>query len=516
MQVQQGQHQQLPAPTFIQDLAASIGSFTELLNSLKAQQRQQYASLLQQEQQLLDELGTLQLCVESIDESSSQTAAGSYLGGSASCSYNSGNDDGCLQDSFSSAACREDSPSKLRGQRSAGGSVSKSSTSINSMSRTRPSTATATVSNAQYVPGSTNSRRSSSNNSSRTSLAPAAGSGRDSSSSGSCSSTLLPEVVAYDEFVAQHGATGGWHPDDHKTFVALLRRSRGDYSAALAPIVDALPGKSRQAVITHSRWHADLTELDMRRRVALVNWRTARDAAKAARQAEAATLQDAQATLQAQLQAPDQLDKEVRALQKQAVAQWKAERAAQEAQQQWLEEERQRWQRQQQAEQLQRKRAELKQQIEVAKAAKQQAAAAAATQAGYQARAGQLTAVQQQQQQAQALAEQRVAQRNAAAMARKQQLLAAKEEKLAAREKAQQQLLEQLQDAATPKAARDPGRLLSGTAAAAARAATAAAEAEERQRQAEGTAAGRGSMGGGFVLHLGHKAVPAWASGMRL
>lgn len=34
------------------------------------------------------------------------------------------------------------------------------------------------------------------------------------------------------------------------------------------------------------------------RRVALVNWRTARDAAKAARQAEAATLQDAQATLQ--------------------------------------------------------------------------------------------------------------------------------------------------------------------------------------------------------------------------
>lgn len=138
-------------------------------------------------------------------------------------------------------------------------------------------------------------------------------------------------------------------------------------------------------------------------------------------------------------------------------------------------------------------------------------------QAGYQAGAGQLTAVQQQQQQqAQALAEQRVAQRNAAAMARKQQLLAAKEEKLAAREKAQQQLLEQLQDAATPKAARDPGRLLSGTAAAAARAATAAAEAEERQRQAEGTAAGRGSMGGGFVLHLGHKAVPAWASGMRL
>jgi biotin carboxyl carrier protein len=92
--------------------------------------------------------------------------------------------------------------------------------------------------------------------------------------------------------------------------------------------------------------------------------------------------------LQAQLQAPDQVDKEMRALQKQAVAQWKAERAAQEAEQQRQEEARQRWQRQQQAEQLQRKRAELKQQIEAAKAAKQQAAEAAAAAAAAQVRCG--------------------------------------------------------------------------------------------------------------------------------
>jgi hypothetical protein len=137
-------------------------------------------------------------------------------------------------------------------------------------------------------------------------------------------------------------------------------------------------------------------------------------------------------------------------------------------------------------------------------------------QAGYQSVEGQVPNALQQQQQAQALAQQRVAQRNATAMTRKQQLLVAKEEKQTAREKAQQQLLEQLQDTAAPKAARDPRRLLSVTAAAAARAATAAEEAAERQKHAEGTAASRGSMGGGFVLHLGHKAVPAWASGMRM
>lgn len=42
-------------------------------------------------------------------------------------------------------------------------------------------------------------------------------------------------------------------------------RCRGDYNAALAAIVDALPLQTRQTVITHCRWHADLCELDMRK-----------------------------------------------------------------------------------------------------------------------------------------------------------------------------------------------------------------------------------------------------------
>jgi hypothetical protein len=46
------------------------------------------------------------------------------------------------------------------------------------------------------------------------------------SNSSSSSSSLPPEVQAYDAFVARHGATGGWHPDDHKTFMALLKAHR--------------------------------------------------------------------------------------------------------------------------------------------------------------------------------------------------------------------------------------------------------------------------------------------------
>jgi hypothetical protein len=40
---------------------------------------------------------------------------------------------------------------------------------------------------------------------------------------------------------------------------------RGDYNAALAAIVDALPLQTRKSVIAHCRWHADLCELDMRK-----------------------------------------------------------------------------------------------------------------------------------------------------------------------------------------------------------------------------------------------------------
>jgi hypothetical protein len=58
-------------------------------------------------------------------------------------------------------------------------------------------------------------------------------------------------------------------PDKRLTVQVLLLsvclHCRGDYNAALAAIVDALPLQTRQTVIQHCRWHADLCELDMRK-----------------------------------------------------------------------------------------------------------------------------------------------------------------------------------------------------------------------------------------------------------
>ena len=57
----------------------------------------------------------------------------------------------------------------------------------------------------------------------------------------------------------------GWCDGCIAVRLVVLVGCRGDYNAALAAIVDALPLQTRKSVIAHCRWHADLCELDMRK-----------------------------------------------------------------------------------------------------------------------------------------------------------------------------------------------------------------------------------------------------------
>lgn len=63
----------------------------------------------------------------------------------------------------------------------------------------------------------------------------------------------MPEVIEFDEFEDAHGASGGWHPDDHAEFLRILTSCRGDYSHAVLVATDQLPGLSRDQIIGHSR-----------------------------------------------------------------------------------------------------------------------------------------------------------------------------------------------------------------------------------------------------------------------
>lgn len=64
---------------------------------------------------------------------------------------------------------------------------------------------------------------------------------------------LLPEVEAFDDFHAQHGPTGGWHPDDHAEFERILKACKGDYSHATLMCYDEMIGFKRADIIAHAR-----------------------------------------------------------------------------------------------------------------------------------------------------------------------------------------------------------------------------------------------------------------------
>lgn len=92
---------------------------------------------------------------------------------------------------------------------------------------------------------------------------------------------LPPEVVEYDDFVEEHGETGSWDPEDHKEFLKLLKACQGDYGQTLVLGVDQLYGHSRVDILRHCRWHADLMDLQMKKRVAIIEWRSKREEEKA-------------------------------------------------------------------------------------------------------------------------------------------------------------------------------------------------------------------------------------------
>lgn len=82
---------------------------------------------------------------------------------------------------------------------------------------------------------------------------------------------------------------GGWDLEDHEEFLAILRSCEGDYTHAVAIVMERAIGFSRQEVIAHARWHMDLCDLELRKRVALERWRQRRVEQRAAlRTAEAA------------------------------------------------------------------------------------------------------------------------------------------------------------------------------------------------------------------------------------
>lgn len=211
---------------FISALSDRISTFAQQLNAIKQLQRSDYTLLLQEEQQLLEELAVLELTLISTPQEQQQlqeceqqvdgiTRSAPGLGrewpcpaadtGSRlsqhECNTPSTGTNSCRRSSDTAADCICTSPD--RPSRHTSTSPAKGPNADGANSSTRVDTHTKGSSSSSGVHAAANSSRSSTGG-------------------------LLPEVEAYDAFLARHGATGGWHPEDHATFMAILKAHRWD------------------------------------------------------------------------------------------------------------------------------------------------------------------------------------------------------------------------------------------------------------------------------------------------
>ena len=87
------------------------------------------------------------------------------------------------------------------------------------------------------------------------------GGGRGTGAGPSSGGCLAPEVVEFEEFVAERGETGGWPKEDHEEFVRVVQACGGDYARAVAVVMDNVIGFSRTEVMSHATWHMDYMDL---------------------------------------------------------------------------------------------------------------------------------------------------------------------------------------------------------------------------------------------------------------
>mmetsp|Transcript_32323 Transcript_32323/g.83738 ORF Transcript_32323/g.83738 Transcript_32323/m.83738 type:complete len:495 (+) Transcript_32323:188-1672(+) len=165
--------------------------------------------------------------------------------------------------------------------------------------------------------------------------------------------TLLPEVIAFEEFRAEFGDYGNWHPEEHKEFMRILKACRYDYGDAVQACCErVLVGFEREDVIAHARWHQEYADLEIRKRLALAEWKEAR--ALQRRAAQESSLPSAESAQEAQEAGERKAaaERARRENQKQALEGWRRAKAEEAAAQAEMQRQREVAEKQQQAKEM--------------------------------------------------------------------------------------------------------------------------------------------------------------------
>eukprot|EP01028_Stygiella_incarcerata_P013604 TRINITY_DN82839_c0_g1_i2.p1 TRINITY_DN82839_c0_g1~~TRINITY_DN82839_c0_g1_i2.p1 ORF type:complete len:479 (+),score=179.34 TRINITY_DN82839_c0_g1_i2:118-1554(+) len=88
---------------------------------------------------------------------------------------------------------------------------------------------------------------------------------------------LAPEVIAYEEYLAKHGPTGGWDERDHALYLRRLTQfGPKREKECLEKIQNDLPNYDAEEILSHHLWNEGLQYHDRARRRAIEAWRQRR------------------------------------------------------------------------------------------------------------------------------------------------------------------------------------------------------------------------------------------------
>ncbi|KAJ3045215.1 hypothetical protein HDV00_011086 [Rhizophlyctis rosea] len=83
-------------------------------------------------------------------------------------------------------------------------------------------------------------------------------------------SQLLPEAVAFQDYLARHGGhTGGWDQLMHNHFVKVRQKHKGNGTAFFRECVSSIPGVTLESATSHERWYRGYCKLRDARKAAI-------------------------------------------------------------------------------------------------------------------------------------------------------------------------------------------------------------------------------------------------------
>ncbi|XP_074650032.1 coiled-coil domain-containing protein 112-like [Tubulanus polymorphus] len=91
---------------------------------------------------------------------------------------------------------------------------------------------------------------------------------------------LPPAVAAFEKFLSQTGGhKGGWDEYDHQTFLKFRNKYKGK-PIFLKELIPALPTQTEESIIEHETWYLDYLDFNERKKIAIQEWKSVKDAEK--------------------------------------------------------------------------------------------------------------------------------------------------------------------------------------------------------------------------------------------